>query len=284
MPGDVVGIKGVGGLAGGQHHIVGDIHQGVDGPHAHPPDAALHPEGGGLHGQALYRRANVAGAALRVLHGDGEAVGPGAAGEGGQGLERQVIQSRQLPGDAVMAPQVGPVGHGFVVNLQDDVVQVQGVGNRGPRWGVKGAQVQDVGLLGGGEQIPQADLHRAADHAVAFDAPELGLLDLHRLALAVPAAHGSRGGHGHLHARADVGAAANDIPDVTAADVRAADLQLVGVGMGAHLRDLPHQHMVKLPGQVRGPLHLHSGHGQVIGQPGQVHIPGQVHVIFDPVQ
>ena len=145
----------MGGLAGGQHHIVGDIHQGVDGPHAHPPDAALHPEGGGLHGQTLYRRADIAGAALRVLHGNGESVGPGIAGKGRQRLERQVIQSRQLPGDAVMAPQVGPVGHGLVVDFQDDVVQVQGVGNGGPRRGVKGAQVQNVGLLGGGEQVPR---------------------------------------------------------------------------------------------------------------------------------
>ena len=187
---------------------------------------ALHPEGGGLRGQALYRRPDIPGAALRVLHGDGEAVGPGAAGEGGQGLERQVIQSRQLPGDAVMAPQVGPVGHGFVVDLQDDVVEVQGVGNGGPRRGVKGAQVQDVGLLGGGEQVPQADLHRAADHAVAFDAPELGLLDLHRLALTVPAAHGAGAGHGDLHSVAQVHAAADDLADVAAADVGPADLQL----------------------------------------------------------
>ena len=268
----------------GQHHIVGDIHQGVDGPHAHPPDAALHPEGGGLHGQTLYRRADIAGAALRILHGNGEAVGPGIAGKGRQLLQGQVIQSRQLPGDAVMAPQVGPVGHGLVVDFQDDVVQVQGVGNGGARRSVEIAEVQNVGLLRGGEQISQADLRRAADHAVALDAPELGLLDLHRLALTVPAAHGPGGRHGHLHARADVGAAAYDVPDVAAADVGAADLQLVGVGMGAHLHDPAHQHVVEPPGQVLGPFHLHGGHGQVIGQPRQVHVLGQVHVILDPIQ
>ena len=163
-------------------------------------------------------------------------------------------------------------------------MQVQGVGNGGARRSVEIAEVQNVGLLRGGEQISQADLRRAADHAVALDAPELGLLDLHRLALTVPAAHGPGGRHGHLHARADVGAAAYDVADVAAADVGAADLQLVGVGMGAHLHDPAHQHVVEPPGQVLGPFHLHGGHGQVIGQPRQVHVLGQVHVILDPIQ
>ena len=182
-----------------------------------------------------------------------------------------------------MAPQVGAVGHGLVVDLQDDVVQLQRVGQGGTGGGIKLAQVENMGLLLGGEQVGKADLHRAADHAVALDAAELALLDLHRLALAVPLAHGAGQGHGHLHALGQVAAAADDVLDL-AADVGLADLQLVGVGVLLDGLDPAHHHVVELLRQLDGVLHLHGGHGQVIGQTLQIHIRRQVDVILDPVQ
>ena len=280
---NVVGVEGVGGLAGGQHDVVGHVHQRVDGTHAHLPDAALHLISGGLHIQVLNGGGHIPGAALRVLHGDGQAALSHVALIGGDGLQRQVIQRRQLAGDAVMAPQVGAVGHGLVVDLQNDIVQIQRVGQRRTGRCVKLAQVENVGLLLGGEQIGKANLHRAADHAVALHAPQLALLDLHQLALAVPLAHGAGQGHGHLHALGQIAAAANDVLDL-AADVGLADLQFVGVGVLLDGLDLAHHHVVELLAKLDGVLHLHGGHGQVIGQTLQIHIRRQVDVILDPVQ
>ena len=105
VTGNVVGIIGVGGLARGQHHVVGDVHQRVDGPHTHLPDAVLHPIRRRLDGHVLDLRASYAGAALRVLHGDVEAGGvldvPVEVGEFHHG---QVVQRRDLAGDAVVTP------------------------------------------------------------------------------------------------------------------------------------------------------------------------------------
>ena len=285
MTGNVVGVEGVGGLARGQHHIVGDVHQRVDGPHAHAPDAALHLIGGGLDAEPLDLSGQIARAALRILHGDAEARGilyvPVEVGERFHG---QMVQRRQLPGDAVVAPQVGAVGHGFIVDLQNDVVEIQRVRQRRTGGGVEVAEIENDGLSLRGEQVGKADLHRAADHAVARHAAELALVDLHGLALAVPAADGAGQRHGHLHAVAEVGAAADDLLDGAAADVGAADAQLVGVGMGQDLPDLAHHHVVERRAQIGGVLHLHGGHGQIIGQTLQVHVMGQLHIVPEPVQ
>ena len=67
-----------------------------------------------------------------------------SCGRLGDRLQGQAVQGRQLPGDAVVAPQVGAVGHGFVVDLQNDVVQIQRVRQRRTGGGVKGAEVEDV--------------------------------------------------------------------------------------------------------------------------------------------
>ena len=123
-------------------------------------------------------------AALGVFNGQLQVSVALIAGEGDKLPQGQVVEGRDLPGDAVMAPQIGAVGHGLVVDLQDDVVELQRVGQGGAGGGGEGGEIQNVGLLVGGEKIRQADLHGAADHAVAGHAPELALLDLHGLALA----------------------------------------------------------------------------------------------------
>ena len=281
---NVIRVEGVGGLAGGQHHIVGDIHQRIDGPHPRTPQAALHPEGGGLDAHAGQLSPDVPGAALRVLHRHRQSAGGQITGEGAEPGQGQPVQGGDLTGQTVVAPQVGAVGHGLVVDLQNDVVKVQRIGNGGAGGYVKGTEIQNVGLLVGGEQIPQPDLGGGADHTVALDAPQLGFLNFHRLTLAVPAAQGAGAGHGHPHPGGEIGAAADDLPDVAATDIRPADPQLVGVGMGADLRHYAHQHMLEALGQVLGPLHLHGGHGQVIGQTGQVHILRELYIILDPIQ
>ena len=282
---NMVGIIGVGGLTGGQHDVVGDVHQRIDGTHTGLPEPALHLIGGRLDIHALDLRAGQTGAALRVLHGDMEAGGVGHVPvKVGELVHGQVVQRRDLTGNAVVAPQVGAVGHGLVVDLQDDIVQVQRVGQRRTHRRVEVAQIQDDGFFLGGEQVGKTDLTGGTDHAVALHTAQLALFDLHRLALAVPAAYRAGQGHGHLHAVTQVHAAADDLLDLAAADIGLADLQLVGVGVLADLFDLTQHHIVELLGKVDGILYLHGGHSQVIGQTLQVHIRGQIDVILDPVQ
>ena len=284
VAGDVVGIVCVGGLAGGEHDVVRHVDKRVDRAHANFPDAALHPVGGGLDVQPLDLRAGHAGAALLVEYGDMEAGGVlDVAVEVLEGLERQVVQRRQLTGDAVVAPQVRAVRHGLVVDLEEDIVHSERRGERRTGRCVEVAQIEDDGFLCG-EEVGKADLARGADHAVARDAAQLRLLDLDGLALTVPAAHGTGAGHGDLHSVAQVHAAADDLADVAAADVGPADLQLVGVRVLANLLHHADDHMVEAAGQILGVLHLDGGHRQVIGQTLEVHILRQVHIVPDPVQ
>ena len=285
MAGNVVGIIGVRGLTRCQHYIVCDVYQGVDGAHTRLPDAVLHPVGGGLDADTLDLGAGHTGAPVTVLHGDMEAGGvfhiPLKAGEVGHG---QIVKSRDLPGDTVVAPEVGAVGHGFVIDLQNDVIEVQRVRQRRTCRGVKGGQVQNGGFLLIGEEVKETDFAGGADHAVAGNTPELALFNLHRLPLAVPAAPCAGESHGHLFSHIEIGAAADNIFDFTAADVSLADFQLVGVGMLLDGGDKTHHHAAEILGQIRGVLHLHGGHGQVVGKALEIHIVRELYIVLDPIQ
>ena len=60
-------VKGVHGLAVLHHDVVGDVHQVVDGAHAHGADALAHPLGGGADLDVLDHAGGVARAQVRVL-------------------------------------------------------------------------------------------------------------------------------------------------------------------------------------------------------------------------
>ena len=64
----MIRVKGMGGIACSQHHIVGNVHQSVDGTHPGFPDTVLHLIGRGLYLHAGHFHPDVAGAAVRILN------------------------------------------------------------------------------------------------------------------------------------------------------------------------------------------------------------------------
>ena len=72
-------VKGVHGLAVFQHHVVGDVHDVVDGADAGVAQPFPHPCGGGLDLHVLHHPGGVPGAEVAVLNVDVHQFGDGAA-------------------------------------------------------------------------------------------------------------------------------------------------------------------------------------------------------------
>ena len=281
---DHVGIKGVSGLTDRHHDVVGHVHKGVDGAQADLPEAGADEEGSGLDRKALHLHADVAGTALCVLNahvkcGDARGCLVGLDGE-----KLGVVESRDLASHAVVAPQIGAVGHGLVVDLENDVVKTQGNGDVLARLDVEFGKIDDLMLLGRGEEVSKTHLVSTADHAVAGNTAQLGGLDLHGLALAVPAHPCTGDGDDNLHADLQVRATANDIVGGFVTRIYQTNAELVGVGMRVDREDLAHNDVVEGLGNVVYALHLDGGHGQLVGQSGELHVVGQLDVILDPIQ
>ena len=129
-------VEGVHGLAVLQHHVVGDVHDVVDGPDAGVAQPFPHPGGGGLDPDVLHEAGGVAGAEVGVLDVDVHRVRDGAAAAadlGGVELQGLAEGGAGLPGKADDAEAVGPVGgdlklHHVVVEAQDGGDVVAGLG------------------------------------------------------------------------------------------------------------------------------------------------------------
>ena len=134
-----------------------------------------------------------------------------------------------------------------------------------------------------GEQVGKTDFHSGADHTKAGNTTELGIFDLHRLAFAMPAHHSAGAGNDYLHTGIQIAAAADDILDLTVADVHLTNAQLVRIGMRQDLQDLTDNDLVKALSQVFRTFHLYGGHSQVISQLGKIHILRKLDVILDPI-
>ena len=102
------------GLAVLQHDVVGDIHDVVDGPHAHGPQPLPHPLGGGADPHIAHHPGGIPGAEVRVrgLHVQQLRQIPGAAPSDRGSVEGQglVKGGGGLPGQADDGQAVGPVG------------------------------------------------------------------------------------------------------------------------------------------------------------------------------
>ena len=128
-------VEGVHGLAVLQHHIVGDVHDVVDGADAHAPQPLPHPLGGGADLYVPHHPGGVPGHQVGGGSLDVQQVRQHAVGAAlhlrlmeGQGL---LIGGGHLPGQADDAEAVRPVGgdlklHHMVVGANDglDVVAV----------------------------------------------------------------------------------------------------------------------------------------------------------------
>ena len=151
-------VKGVHGLAVFQHHVVGDIHDVVDGADAHAPQPLPHPLGGGGDLHVPHHPGGVPGAqvGVRGLH-----VQQLAQGTFGAALHHRLMEpqgliegGRRLPGQTDDAEAVGPVGgdlklHHMVVGVDDGLDVVAGFHILLPKdEDAVGDAVGELGLLG----------------------------------------------------------------------------------------------------------------------------------------
>ena len=120
-------VEGVHGLAVFQHHIVGDVHDVVDGADAGVPQPLPHPRGGGLDLHVLHHPGGVPGAQLAVLDVDVHQLGDGIAAAlhlRGVQLQGTAKGGAGLPCKADNGQAVRPVGgdlkfHHVVVRADD---------------------------------------------------------------------------------------------------------------------------------------------------------------------
>ena len=120
-------VEGVHGLAVFQHHIVGDVHDVVDGADAGVPQPLPHPRRGGLDLYILHHPGGVAGAKVAVLDVDVHQLRDGAAAAlhlRGVQLQGAAKGGAGLPGKADDGQAVRPVGgdlkfHHMIVRADD---------------------------------------------------------------------------------------------------------------------------------------------------------------------
>ena len=120
-------VKGVHGLAVFQHHVVGDVHDVVDGADAGVPQPLPHPGGGGLDLHVLHHPGSVPGAQLAVLDVDVHQLRNGAAAAlylRGVQLQGTAEGGAGFPGQADNGQAVRPVGcnlklHHMIVRTDD---------------------------------------------------------------------------------------------------------------------------------------------------------------------
>ena len=123
MPAHPVQVKGVHGVAGLQHHKVGDIHDVVDASHAGGMQIGAQPQRRGGDAHILDDAPGIARAQVFIPYADPDVVCDIVRGvfpviQGGQG-ERLIEHGGRLPGQAPDAQAVGPVGQHFHI---DDLV------------------------------------------------------------------------------------------------------------------------------------------------------------------
>ena len=120
-------VKGVHGLAVFQHHVVGDVHDVVDGADAGVPQPFPHPRGGGLDLHVLHHPGGVPGAEIAVLNVDVHQLRNGAAAAlhfRGVQLQGTAEGGAGLPCKADNGQAVRPVGgdlkfHHMIVRADD---------------------------------------------------------------------------------------------------------------------------------------------------------------------
>ena len=262
------------GLAVFQHHIVGDVHNVVDGPHAVGAEPLPQPLGGGadlhighhpggiavaqrrgghLHIQVLEDRTGVAALDHRlvVLHGLAEGGGslPGQTDDG--------VAVRAVVGDL-------KIHHGIIV--ADDGIDVVA--------GLPGVRLQDpdaVGEHAGQVVLGQAQLGEGAQHAVGYLASELALGDVHAAGQPGIVQRG-----GHQVALVDVLRAGDDLHRLFLAHVHLADEHVVRVGMAHHGEHLAHHHVLDIRVHPLPGFHLLAENRQglhkfLVGNIAQIH-------------
>ena len=181
-----------------------------------------------------------------------------------------------------MTPEVGTVGHRFVVDLEKHVVQIERIRKRGSGRNVPSGQVENLCLLLRRKKVAEADFVGSADHAVRLHAAQLALLNLNRLAFAVPANDSAGNSNGNAHAYFKVDAAAHDFLRLCLAEVNRADTQFVSVRMRVNRRNHADNHILETLSEIFHVLHLDGVHRQVVRELREVRVVGKTNIIFNP--
>ena len=273
----LVQIKGVHGMAGFQHHIVGDIYNVIDGAHAGGVEHLPQPHGRGRDAHVFDHAGGVARAAGEILHRHLNMIGDIAAhildrhlGQRQLGAQRGRGFARDAPG----AQAVGAVGQNFKIG--HIIVQAEDLAHIGAQ-GIILMENQQARVAHGGVQLHRhADFGAGAEHAAAFYAAQLALFDF-----VAAGQFGADQRHGHQNALAHVGRAANDLQRLALTHIHRAHVQMVAVFMIAAGQHPADHHVLAFLAQVFNAFHARAVHDHgafVLG--GRY---GNIRVLADPV-
>ena len=252
---ELVEVERMGRLAQVQHEIVGEVHQEPDGSHADIEKTALHPVGRtGTGRDVLDHPGQIARTTLEIvdLYGD-------VLAHGGQALvhlvrtEFPAEDGRKLAGEAVVTPQVGPVGDGLVVDVEQHVVQIEQLDQ-----GLADLRVlvEDQDTL---VALPEPQLALRADHAVG-DHPA----DLAGFQAQASWQHGAHPGVGDLLSGVHVGSTADDV-ELVLARVHPTQAQAICIRMRAPFEHVAHVDVAKFLAGAHQLLDEGALHGQFLG-------------------
>ncbi len=179
------------GLAELQEHVVGDVHQVVDGPQTARPRRWRIQKGDGPTGRPATSRAAYRGqgtGSRMVTLATWSMLSP-ASGKSTSGMAQGLAEKRRhFPGQTQNAQAVRPVGgHG---HFQDHVGELQGLGQVPPQRQILG-NIHQAGVVGGHPQFVFGQ-----EHALGDDAPELGRLEFPAAGISSP-----RGAQRHRRGR-----------------------------------------------------------------------------------
>ena len=131
-------------LSRGEHHIVRDVDDDVNGAHADRPDQFAHGKGRLPELDAFEDDGIVAEAAVLIDDFDRVIVLQACrVFQRRKRTKRAAIDGAQFARESVMTPEVGAVCQGFVVDVDDKIVQPQNVGDGLPRFRI-GEQFRQI--------------------------------------------------------------------------------------------------------------------------------------------
>ena len=266
-------VKGVHGLAVFQHHIVGDVHNVVDGPYPVGTEPLAHPFGGGADFHIGNHPGGVAVAKVFCLHFHIQLVVHGA---GIAALYHRLVVAHgftegggSFPGKTDDGVAVGTVVGDFKIHhrvvVADDLVDV-----------VAGLAVllenPDAVLNGVGE-IPQGQtqLLQRAEHSVGLFPPELALGDVN-----APGQPGVVEGRRHQISLVDILGTGDNLHRLILPHIHLADPHMVGIFVADDGKHLAYDNILDFLVHGLIGFHLlaengHFLHKFLVGNGGKVH-------------
>ena len=251
-------VEGVDGLAQLEHHVVGDVHQIVDGAHAGGRQPFLHPGGGRSDLDVLDEREGETAAEVRVGDLDrGAPLDPGTRPRRGDVRrgQRSAGERRHLARHPEDGQRIRPV-RGEVEHV--DPVS-EHVPERRPRR-PGGVENQDPLVFGREAQLRFGTHHPAGHHA-----PDAGLLQLAEVSGPRVGEHRPLRGERDVLTGGHVGGAADDrlvLPALVDGD----QPEAVRVRVGLHFEDPPDDHPVPVAARSLDVRDLEAGQGQPVGE------------------